>query len=108
MCGMFIIASNTTINMNGTVTLNGLILAMGNASNLSYTGTSGTSNMNGKLIFKSTAVDSGKELYVKGNAAIHFSSESVGYALQAINNTNGGGGSSGSGTLITSAWEETY
>ncbi|MCB0307971.1 MAG: hypothetical protein KDD48_01255, partial [Bdellovibrionales bacterium] len=108
MCGMFIVASDTTIQMSGTVSLVGMILAMGTGSNIAYTGTSGTSNLVGKVIFKSNGSDSQKELYVKGNADVHFSSAGVGYALDAINNANAGGGSGGSGSLITSAWEETY
>ncbi|MFH1018975.1 MAG: PilX N-terminal domain-containing pilus assembly protein [Pseudomonadota bacterium] len=108
LCGTFVVATNTSIVMNGTVTLVGLVLMMGNDSNLSYSGLGGTSNIYGKIVFNSTAVDSQKELAMKGNASLDFSAAGVGFALQAINDANNGGGAGGSGTLLTAAWNESY
>lgn len=108
LCGTFIVASNTSINMTGTMSLVGLFLMMGNYSNMTFTSGGGTANLSGKMIFKSTAIDTAKELSISGNANLNFSSSAVGYAMEAINNANAGGGSGGSGTLLTAAWEETY
>jgi Tfp pilus assembly protein PilX len=108
LCGMFILGTDTSLNMNGTITLVGTILAMGSNSALSYTGTTGTSNIYGKVIFKTTTIDTQKEMYLKGNAGVQFSSAGMNYGLQAVNSANNGGGPSGLGTLITSAWKENY
>jgi hypothetical protein len=108
LCGTFIVASNTSLSMSGTISLVGLFLMMGEYSNVTFTGGSGTINMTGKLVFKSTVADGGKELVFNGNANLVFSSAGVGYGMQAINNANAGGGSTGSGSLLTAAWEETY
>lgn len=108
LCGTFIIASNTSISMSGTVSLVGLFLMMGEYSNVTFTGGTGTVNMTGKLIFKSTTADGGKELVLNGSAGLVFSSAGVGYGMEAINNTEAGGGEGGEGSLITAAWEETY
>jgi Tfp pilus assembly protein PilX len=109
LCGTFIVASSTTIEMQGNVTLVGAMIMMGDNSALNFqTGGGGTPELIGKIVFKSILDDPNKEMNVKGTAKILYSASAMNAALQAINEAGSGGGATGDGTLFTAAWEETY
>lgn len=110
MCGVFVVASDTTITTSGTVTLNGLMLFMGGNSGtkgITFDPT-GTANFNGKMIFGSSEEANTKLIDLSGSTTFHYSSEGMAAAQQALNNINAGGGSSGTGQLMVVGWEESY
>ncbi len=110
MCGTIVVASDTKITSSGTVTLEGILLFMG--GNSATTGIeldpSGTANIYGKVIFGSGTETNTKKIEMSGSSTVYYSSEAVGYAMQAINNANAGGGSGGTGQLMGVGWEESY
>ncbi|MFH1262610.1 MAG: pilus assembly PilX N-terminal domain-containing protein [Pseudomonadota bacterium] len=107
-CGVYVVASNTSIDMSGTTTMVGPVLMMGAFSDMTFTGEVGTCQLLGKIIFRSETPDAVKELSVKGNALVAFSSSGMAAGLEAVNNANGTGTGGVPGRLITAAWEESY
>lgn len=104
LCGILVVASNTSIKLAGTSTFVGIIMVMGNNTTVDFDATSGTSNVFGQIITNEITVDTGNEVDLKGNASIKYSSAAVDYAKQALSNSGVGGG----GALLTVAWEEQY
>lgn len=108
LCGIVVVASDTSISTTGNATLIGTVLVMGESSDLNFIASSGTPRIFGQVIVESISVSKAKELEVKGTADINYSTEGIGYAQQAMNNAlslSGGGGDSG---VLTIAWKETY
>lgn len=108
LCGMVVVASNTSIAAVGNVMLSGILLIMGDSASLNFAATKGTARIFGQVIVQSISVDSPKELELKGTAEIKYSTEGIGYAKDAMNAALGGGGGGGGSGLITMAWKETY
>jgi len=90
LCGAFIIKSNTQFQTSGTITMAGLMLMMGNNSNLAYNSATGTSNFYGKVVIRSTTADTQKEIYTQGNNSLFFSKEGIDYGLQAFKEVTDG------------------
>jgi hypothetical protein len=103
LCGIFIVKSNTEFQTNGTVTMVGVMLMMGNNSQLAYNAASGTSNFYGKVVIRSTQEDTQKEIFTKGNNSLYFSSDGMGFGLQALQSVPDGPITT-TYTLSTIAW----
>ncbi|MEZ4705471.1 MAG: hypothetical protein R3A11_09840, partial [Bdellovibrionota bacterium] len=72
LCGVVVVASNTMIEATGNVVINGLVLAMGPASNLGFIAASGTPRLFGKVVIESNTIDTGLEFQVKGTADVNY------------------------------------
>jgi hypothetical protein len=104
MCGVFVVASDTSISLSGTTTLIGIVFVMGNNTSIDFVSSGGTANIFGQVITNDIVADSGQEVQASGNTGIKYSAEAVTYAEQALSNAGVGGG----GALLTVAWEEKY
>ena len=108
LCGIVVVATDTALATVGDVVIIGTVLAMGESADLQFVASSGTPRIFGNVIVESTAGDTDREVEVKGNGEVNFSTAGMAFALQAmqdaLSDPSGGGGSA----IITMAWKETY
>ncbi|MCB1197274.1 MAG: hypothetical protein KDK51_02805 [Deltaproteobacteria bacterium] len=103
ICGIVLVASDTSLELAGNSTIVGTVFVMGSSTELTLD-TTGTSDIFGKVIVNSIGTDSDNEIDIDGNASIYYSTEGMQMASQALSNAGAGGDAS----IITIAWREIY
>ncbi|MEZ4820676.1 MAG: hypothetical protein R3A45_12645 [Bdellovibrionota bacterium] len=103
ICGIVLVASDTSLEISGNSTIVGSVFVMGSKTELTLS-TTGTSNIFGQVIVSNVGTDTDDELDVDGSAAINFSTEGMQMASMALSNAGAGGDAA----IITVAWREIY